>query len=248
MYIQLNGIVVKETSMGECNRVINLLTDKRGIIKIFAKGVKSIRSKNSCMSQMFSYSELTLYEGRTGYTINESEVKEVFTGLGKDIYKLSLAQYFCEVMVAMAPKEEEAKDYLRLILNCFSYLENDKMNRDLIKSIFEMRLCTMSGYMPDLTGCRCCGQYNKENMYFSVYESVLVCGNCLDKSYGSLVRLGGGTLESLRHIAYAPLERLFSFKASDKVILSLSGITERYLLDNSYTRYKALDFYNSLNK
>lgn len=248
MYVQVNGLVVSEASAGECNRNISLLTDKKGIIKVFVKGAKSMRSKNACASQMFSYSNLILYKSRSGYIINEAEINEVFAGLRKDIYKLSLAQHFCEIMLYMAPKEEESRDYLRLILNSFAYLENDKMNRDIIKSIFEMRVCTMAGYMPDLTSCRHCKEYKNGKMYFSIDSAFLICENCLDKDRNSYICLESGVLDALRHIVYSPIEKLFSFKVSVRAAESLSGITERYLINNSYIKYKALDFYNLLDK
>lgn len=247
MHIHVKGLVVKETSIGECNRSLSLLTDKIGLIKVLAKGAKSIKSKNACASQIFSYSNLTLYKGQSGYIINEAEVVEVFNGLRKDIYNLSMGQYFCEVMLCMAPREESANDYLRLILNSFAYLDCGKIRKELIKSIFEMRMCTMSGYMPDLTGCRSCGQYKTKKMYFSIDNAILMCEDCLNGGNKGYILLENGVLEALRHINYSPIEKLFSFRISDKAILNLSNITERYMLSRSWNKYKALDFYKLLN-
>lgn len=246
MYVQLNGLVVNEVSIGEGNKVVNLLTDQRGIIKAFVKGAKYAKGKNSCASQLFSYSELLLYVGKNGYTINESEIKEQFLNLRKDIYKLALAQYFCEIALCMSPKEEKAVDYLRLILNSLAYLEKDKIKKEIIKSVFEMRICVMSGYMPDIIGCRNCGIYKPGEMYFSLNNSFFMCKDCLNGKYSGYNYLKAGTSEALRHIVYSPLNKLFLFTISDESLLDLSVITEKYLRLNSYTEFKALNFYKIL--
>lgn len=243
MHIQLNGLVIKEENIGESNKIVTFLTDQRGIIRAFVKGARSTKGKNSCASQLFSYSELLLYSGRGGYTLNEAEIKESFLGLREDMCKLALAQYFCEVMLCMAPKEEKSLDYLRIILNSLSYLENDKRKKEIIKSVMEMRVCVMSGYMPDLVACRSCGIYNPGDMYFSICNSFLMCKSCLNGKYKGYYYLKSGVSEALRHIVYSPMERLFLFQISDNALVDLSNITEKYLIQNSYTEFNALNFY-----
>lgn len=246
MHIQLNGLVVKEENTGEGNKIVTFLTDAKGIVRAFVKGARSTKGKNACASQLFSYSELLLYAGKGGYTLNEAEIKESFLGLRKDMYKLALAQYFCEIMLCMAPKEEKSIDYLRLILNSLSYLENDRRKKEVIKSIMEMRTCVMSGYMPDLVACRSCGDYKPGETYFSIYDSFLMCKSCLGGKYTGYEYLTAGVSESLRHIVYSPMNRLFMFEISDNALATLSNITEKYLIENSYTEFKALNFYKML--
>lgn len=246
MHIRTKGLVVNETGAGESNRFITLLTEKKGIINTFVKGAKSVRSRNSCASQLFCYSDFIIYQGRSGYIINEVEVQDVFKGLLNDISKLSLSQYFCEVAFNLAPKEEPATDYLKLILNCLYYLEHNKIDKRILKSIFEMRFCIMSGYMPDLIGCHKCGEYKPGNMYFSFNESILLCQNCVGRNINDYTYLKSGVSETMRHIAYAPIERLFSFKIPESIISEVSVITEKYIILNSYTNFKTLNFYKSL--
>lgn len=248
MHIHTKGLVIKETSAGESNRCVTLLTDKIGIITTFIKGAKSIRSRNTCASQLFSYSDFVIYKGRSGYIVNEADVKGTFKGLLNDITKLSLAQYFCEIALVMSPKEESAYNYLRLILNCLYYIEHDKIDKRIIKSIFEMRMCVMAGYMPNLVGCFKCGEYKIGDMYFSFDNSFLLCKDCIgcnDKKFYK--HLKSGVSETMRHIVYAPMERLFFFKIPEDAILDISYITEKYLILNSYTEFKSLDFYKSLS-
>lgn len=249
MYIQLNGIIISPTNLYNGSKIANFLTDQKGIIKVFVKGTMSSRSQNLSVSQLLCYSRLVLYSGKSGYSINEAEVNESFSGLRNDINKLSLAQYFCEAMYFMAPKEEQAVDYLRLLLNSLSYLETGKREERLIKPIFEMRLCTLAGYMPDLSSCCKCNTYRPSDMYFSIENSVLICSRCLKyKDESNYIHLKSGVSEALRHVVYSKMDKLFSFKISDKCCEDFFDISEKYILINSYTKFKALDFYKSLSR
>ena len=246
MHIRLKGLVVGENRAGDGNKIVAFLTGEKGVIKAFVKNAKFAKGKNSCAAQLFSYSDLLIYSGKNGYVLNEAETTEVFPGLRKDICKLALAQYFCEVMLYMAPKEEKATDYLRLILNSLYYLEKEKREKTFIKSVFEMRTCAMAGYMPDLVGCRSCRAYKSGQMYFCFAESFLMCKSCLEGNYSGYQYLPAGVSEALRYIVYSPLNKLFSFEISKKSLLDLAKITEKYIILNSYTKFRALDFYKTL--
>lgn len=78
----------------------------------------------------------------------------------------------------LAPEGEEAEEYLKLFLNCLHLLEQKKRTVDFIKPVFELRMLTMSGYMPDLVGCQQCGEYEAEGFYFFPATGTLVCTDC----------------------------------------------------------------------
>ncbi len=70
--------------------------------------------------------------------------------------KTSLAAYMGELAETLVPQGEPAQEYLSLMLNSLHLLETDQRTVDFIKPLFELRLLTMAGYMPDLVGCTCC--------------------------------------------------------------------------------------------
>ena len=86
--------------------------------------------------------------------------------------------------------------------------------------------------------CRKCG--NENVTHFSVSGQCTLCEDCAGHDDNS-DRMLPSVLHTLRYIAAAPLDRLFSFKVSDEVFAQLKDITDRYL--ETYRRY---DF-NSLH-
>ncbi len=249
MKITITGLVLKEMDIGESDKLINILTEDRGVISVISPNAKRLRTKNSGSLQMFYYCEATLFKGRKGYIVDEVEVKERFENLKYDMEKFSLAEYFCEIALVLSPREGESRDFLRLVLNCLYFLLKDKMNIYLIKSILELRICSLTGYMPNLIGCIGCREYKCEKLYFDVKNSFLVCNDCLKNSNNSyeLILISASVLDAMRHIIYSKFDKLFLFKISDNTINLLSSLCEKYVSRHVDYRFKSLDFFKSLN-
>lgn len=90
----------------------------------------------------------------------------MFYELRLDIEKLALAQYFCELMINIVPEGAETVPYLRLILNSLYFVANGKRPMPLIKAVFELRLLSLAGFMPNLVCCDKCKIYESKIMYF----------------------------------------------------------------------------------
>jgi DNA repair protein RecO (recombination protein O) len=249
MKVTTIGLVLKETDIGESDKLITILTEDRGAISVMSPGAKRLRTKNSGTLQMFYYCELTLFKGRKGYIVDEVEIKERFENLKYDIEKFSLAEYFCEIALVLSPREGESRDFLRLVLNCLYFLIKDKMNMHLIKSILELRICSLAGYMPNLIGCAGCKEYKCEKLYFDVRNSSLICNDCLkSKNNGyNLILINGSVLDAMRHIIYSKFDKLFLFKMSDSSIELLSSICEKYILEHADYKFKSLNFFKTIN-
>lgn len=242
MLTQTNGIVIKENNVGEQDRLVTLLTEKLGVIRAFARGARSVKSKSLSATGLFAYSHFYIWCSTDKYVIREAEVQEVFFGLRDDIEKIALAQYFAQLALELAPQEENSKDYLRLMLNTLHFLSENKKPSELLKSIYEMRILSMAGYMPRLECCVNCGRFESPVMYFDARGGELFCSDCSSDG----MRLSLSALSALRHIVYSDFEKLFSFTLGGTALNELSGVTERFLLEQTERKYTTLDFYNSL--
>ena len=101
-----------------------------------------------------------------------------FFDLRRDIERLALAQYFCELARSLAPQEAPAGDFLRLLLNSFHFLSKGTRPPLLLKAVVEMRMLSFAGYMPDLVGCCGCGCYEADPMLFYPREGAICCPEC----------------------------------------------------------------------
>lgn len=248
MQLKTDGLIIREMDVGEDDRILTLLTRDRGVIHASARGGRRIKGRLGTSCRLLAYSRFTLFKGRDRYIIDDAETVESFFGLRGDIEKLALAQYFCELSLALAPAEEPAEMYLRLILNAVYMLQSGRLRAGLCKAAFEIRILTMSGYMPDIVACRKCSGYEPESgMFFYPGEGFLCCGTCGGGQPGDgSLPLSAGALAAMRHIAYAPFEKLFSFTLPGQAEAELCAASEEFMHCRLERTFPTLEFYKSL--
>ncbi len=245
MQITTDAIVIKVNDVGENDRLITLLTKEHGIVKAFASSAKKIKSKYYAGTALFSYSRFILELVKGTYRVRDASLNNSFFKIGCDISQISLQQYFCELAFVLAPMDASSEAYLRLLLNSMYCINNSKMNQALLKSVFELRILSLSGYTPDLVACSECGEFDKDIFYFNLNQGVLFCEKCIyDKN--STAILDRTLISAVRHIIYCDFEKLFSFKIPEESAKRLSKITEKYMLAQTEQRFSTLDFYNSI--
>lgn len=238
-----DAVVLKITKTGESDRLLTFLTRDRGILKAFAKAADRPKNKLHMATNLFCYGRFTFYESAKSTKVEECDLNETFFGLQNDISKLALAQYFNELMIEAAPVEADANDYLRLLLNSLYFLANDKKNHQVLKSLFELRLSSLTGYMPSLIACSECGEFESDPMYFNMTTGELFCSTC--RGNGTR-QLSLETVSAMRHIVFAETDKLFSLHVSGNSLDNLGTVSEKYLLSVLKRNFRTLDFYKSM--
>ena len=232
-------------NIGEKDRLITLMTRDMGVIRAFAVGAKSIKSKKGAATGLLAYSNFSIHKKGDTYKITEAVPIKIFFGAGSDIESLSLSQYFCELCAVLGAHETNSEEFLRLILNSLEFLTANKMKPSLIKAITELRIAVISGYMPNLVACDGCGKFEDDIMYFRISDGTLLCKNCKCGEY--CIAVDRTILEAMRHIVYSQFNNLYSFKIPDKSADILSRITEKYITMQTEHNFATLDFYNSFS-
>lgn len=242
MLLKTDGVVIREKGTGESDRFVVLLTRDYGVIHAFARGAKSLKSEKQSGTQLFAYADFTISRGKDAFVVTEAKPREVFYKLREDIEHLSLAQYFCELAGLLAPEEMPAEEYLSLLLNALYLLTSGKRPQPFLKAVLELRLMSISGYLPDLVGCAKCGTYTQEEMFFDRREGCIYCSGCADHGEP----LPPGVLAAMRHICYAEPRKVFSFTLSDTGLQKLANVTQGYMHAHLNHTFKTLQFYNQI--
>lgn len=251
MLMTTMGVVIGERAYGENDKFIDVFTKDYGIIEVTVKGGRKLNSKNSASTALFAYSKFCVSNRGERYYLNSSEIENTFYNLRLDIKKLALASYFAELLKYTVLSYDSDKAYeiiLKLLLNTLYFLEKDTHNIMLLKSIFELRLLSEIGLIPNLIGCSICNVYSHSKMYFDIQEGKLYCGDCFSKSEGyNIIALNESTLSALRHISLADLNILFNIRVSDRLISVLNKITNRYVLTHINRKFKTLEYFESIS-
>lgn len=243
--LSVAGLVIKEHHTGESDRIVTILTKEYGLLRAFATGSRKIKSKTGAGTQLLCYSELGLVKGRDTYRVTEALPVAVFFSLRSDIEKLTIAQYFCELAGVLVNEGEPSGEILRVLLNSLSLMAEGKRTPSLIKAITELRLLCEAGFQPDLVACCSCGRFEGSRFYFHPLSARLYCSDCKVND-SALMEINLTVLSALRHICYAPLEKLYNFTLPEIDQKSLGNVTERYLLMQTDHYFSTLNFYHTL--
>lgn len=246
MRLKTPGIVLRDFKLDE-DRIVTILTQKHGVLSAYANGANRPRSALSSSTELFCYSHFELFKNRERCTVDSADAQRTFFDIRRDVEKLSLASYFAQLGMELAPKGEPADMYLSLLLGALHFLENGKRAPQLLKSAYELRILTLSGYMPALEACRECGVYESDRFYFFPAQGNLLCGACAgpERPVGG-IPLRMGVLAAMRHIIYSPGGRLFSFSLSPQGLAELERLSEQYLHYQVEKGFRALEFYKAL--
>ena len=245
MYLNTKGLVVRVTPYNDTDALLSVLTPNHGKLTVKARGLRRKNSPLIAPCQLLAYADFTLFEYRNMYTINEAHSVELFSALRKDLQKLALGSYFAQAAEMMSQEDLPNPELLSLVLNCLYGLSKLNVTETLIKAVFELRSACLSGYTPDLYGCYRCGCDTPDR--FDLSAGRLECVACRDPgSTGLRMPITPGVLDAMRYICSCDSQRLFSFRASEDTLESLSYVTESYLSTQLERGFSALDFYKSL--
>ena len=241
----IEGIVLKERPVGEQDRFIDVLTKEKGIIELSVKGARKINGKSGSSTQLFAYSRFCCDKRGDRLYLNSAEPIHIFYDIRNSLTAISLASYFSDVLRYCISERTDSGNVLRLLLNTLHCLEKGLRSEQLLKSIFELRLMSEIGFMPDVLACRGCGAFEPEEIYFSLTEGDFLCSECYDGD-GSRMKLRLPELMAIRHIVLTDFDRLFNFRLSETAGDRLAAFTEEYLLTHLERNFKTLEFYRSM--
>ena len=244
------GLVLAERSAGERGKFIDVLTEHNTVREIYVRGAKKNTSAGLSATQLFSYANFSIRKQQKGLYLDSAEPIRIFYRLRESLSRLSLAMYFSE-LVRLSVREHQTPEencfVMRLMLNTLHYLENGERSEALLKSIFELRLMTELGMMPDLLMCRSCGVFLPKRLYFSVEEGWFFCADCgAPENLRSPILLRAPVLQAMRHILFADYNRLYQFQLGQENLRALGECTERFVQYHLSLKPRALTFYQSV--
>lgn len=161
--IKTQGIVLKGINYGDYDQILTVLTRDLGKIKVFARGVRRGKSKLRGGSQVFSYVDLELFQGKNFYRMIQTANLKSFIEIREDYDKLLAASEWSEVLDRMIIEEEKDQELFSLALAGFTYLAYKETEKTLRS--FEAKLLHHQGLLAQETTCSSC--HAQEEIFFT---------------------------------------------------------------------------------
>lgn len=212
-FIQVTGIILKQTPIGEFDRRICLLTKEKGKISAFVRGSRKPGSRLSSATNPFSFGFFKLYEGKNAYNVAEADIQNYFEELRTDYIGAYYGMYFAEIADFYTRENSDDREMMKLLYQSLRALSVPSLARELVRYIYEIKSIVVNGEFPgmpaDASGLEESTLYalqyivesSVEKLFtFTVSESVLVqlkdlaeqyCRKAFDREFKSLEILMG---------------------------------------------------------
>lgn len=224
--VEVNGIILSSVPAGEADRRLLLLTKELGKISCFARGVRKPTSTLIAATRPFACGRFYIYPGKSAYSLNKCEISEYFEGIVTNLEASAYGCYFLETAGDFTHENVPAEEELLLLYYSLKALLKEQIPNKLVQRVFELKLLSIAGLLPDFGICARCG-VEKDEMFFLPSLMQAFCPECSDgrKAYP----LHRSALYMLRFIASSPVGRLFSFTVSKEVLKEVSDVADELL-------------------
>jgi len=219
------GWILREFPFGESSKMLLSFTERRGRIKLIAKGSRRPTSRLRSSLELYTLSDLVLYEreGREFFYVREASPILQPKGVRTDLAKLKFVGKIAQLLEKLLPEGmrlrvlfKELRDALPLIL------EEDE--KGVLYPALHLRILEATGNLPLLERCVKCG-CKGELSFFSSEEGGVLCGSCASSGLGFPISRETGKL--LQTISKWPLRKLARIRVDIREVERLlRGFTE----------------------
>lgn len=237
--VTVTGMILSATPIGEYDKRIVILTKEKGKISAFAKGARKQNSQLMGVTNPFSFGEFVLYEGRSSYNVMQANISNYFMELSSDFEGAYYGFYFMEIADYYTREYNDEKQMLKLLYQTMRALSSGKINRQLVRYIFELKALAINGEAPEVFRCANCGNAER-NMVFSSENHGIICEECRGIAPDGIA-VGSSTLYTLQYIVSSTIEKLYTFTVSDEVLGELKTILRQYMDTHVDKKFKSLE-------
>lgn len=144
---KVDGIILKRKNVGEADRILTIFTKQYGKLRVIAKGIRKVSSRRAPHLEVFTHISAVVHSGKTFESISEVESLDTYKQLRKDLKRVSLGYYLCELIDSLLPISQEHRDVFTLLLQTLQKI-NDGGNIYKQTKIFTLELLWMLGFLP----------------------------------------------------------------------------------------------------
>lgn len=148
------GINLKSTPLGESDRLLTILSEEHGLLRVVAPGSRKQNSGLSGRSSLFVVNHLLIAKGRNLDKIVQAESLESYPGLSQDLRKLTASQYLAELTLCQALSDQPQAELFCLLRQHLDRLEQHSAAAALAcLTHAAFHLLALAGLAPQVQKC-----------------------------------------------------------------------------------------------
>jgi DNA repair protein RecO (recombination protein O) len=175
---QTQGIILKQTKLGEFDKIVTIYTPELGKLRAVAKGACRPKSKLGGNVEPLTHSLMLLAKGRNLDIVTQSQAINGFLALKSDLWRMACGLYILELIDSFTIEGGESRPLFDLSLDILNRLSEPDSSEGILR-YFELHLLHYLGYRPQLRRCVNCDSPLKPVVnFFSLSMGGLLCPHC----------------------------------------------------------------------
>jgi len=165
------GIVLHRINYGEKDRILTLLLNDKGKIRVLAKSVRSNKSKLAGGIELFSESTVGLAKSRSDlYILTSGRLDRHFGNIAKDLQRTMLGYEFLKIINKLC-EDGSGEDFYRILLSSLEGLDDPEIDKEVTELWFNIQVLHETGSLPNLQTAPNGTDLEQANMYSFDYDS-----------------------------------------------------------------------------
>lgn len=236
------GIVLSETNYSESSKILNVLTDKYGLIGIMSKGCRNIKSKLRGVSRKLVYGTFHVYYKENGLsTLITVDLINSYSKILMDLERVSYASFMIDLVLQIV-KQNDDKEIFPLLRDSLNKLE-EGFSSIVLTNILELKLLDFLGVKPYIDCCSKCGS-DKGIVTLNVDSFGYICRNC----YNNEGLVSEKTIKMIRLYYYVDIKNISKLEVSDVVTKEINQFLDEYYEKYTGLYLKSKDFIKKINQ
>lgn len=226
--IKVKGIVIREVTYKDNDKIITILTDSLGKVSAIAKGAKKTNSSFLASSQFLVYSEFVLYQNTGYFYLNSASVINTFYNLRIDFDKLQTVFEMTKLINSVTDENQDCDKILKLFLNTIYVLDKYEKDIKLVVNTFKIKLFSLLGFAPRQDKCSHCSKSLLDDtegfVYYDYIDNIFLCEECKNTvEKKRIIRINKATYNAIFYIIRVEIKKIFSFELKSYDDLELVG-------------------------
>lgn len=242
MLEKVEGIVISETSYGESSKIINVLTEKYGIIGIMAKGAKKIKSPFHTLTSKLTYACFHIkYRQNKLSTLIAVDKIDTYKNILKDITLISYGMFLLDLS-SQVMRHEENSEVFKILSSALDKLNNG-YDPLVLANIVELKYLNILGVMPNFDCCAGCGT-KSDIVTLSNVKGGYVCSKCCTGEY----LVSKDTLKFIRGFYYIDIASISKIDIDNKIKEEINVFLDEYYDTYTGVYLKSKNFLKNISK
>lgn len=201
MLRRTEGIVLRTFPFGEADLIVTFLTSDFGLIKVFAKSPRKIKSRFGSSLEPLTCSRVSFWgkEDANLPRLTQSDILHSFQMIRNNLHVFLKVSEIIELTITLVPEKDVNKKMYQLLFNTLRAIEQgiaefsghtpsgkgaggDSRGEkrvlggiDFLMSHYKVKFLKYAGFAPKLDACGRCG---KKGFCFYISQGAILCESC----------------------------------------------------------------------